>query len=191
MPRSIYTKDIKTGRSITMVMPRRMRRMAPIAYPVKTKNQISLKESSIAGTKHRFDLVTSLAPGEQRTLSGQVQAGDHVYRINLSVNATIASSAGNTDFDFYVACIRSGQTLGTLPSADWSDIGLSNLRNQIIYSEQNQIGSEDAGPLKRKISIKIPKIYQRIRQGDFIMFVYDNPGDDVQVNLGARYSSFS
>lgn len=172
-------------------MPRRMRRAAPISYPVKTKNQLSLKESTVMGTKHRFDIVTSLAPGEQRTLSGQVQAGDHVYRVNLSINATVPTGTGNTDFDFYVACIRSGQTLATLPSADWSDIGLSNLRNQIIYSEQNQLGSEDAGPLRRKISIKIPKIYQRIRQGDFIMLVYDNPSETVQVNIGARYSSFS
>ena len=173
-------------------MPRRMGRRMPMAYPVKIKNQVSFKESSLMGSKHIFDVVGVLQTGEQRTVSGQVTPGSHIYRINFSVNAIVASGAGSTDFDFYVCILRSGQTVGaTFPTADWSDIGLSKVRNQIFYSDANQIGSEDAGPLRRKFSVKLPKIYQRMRDGDSIKLIYDNPGDNVQVSMNARFSSFS
>ncbi len=169
-----------------------MRRRVMQSYPTKLKNQLSLKDTSLQGTKHIFDVVSIIALGTARTASGQIHSGDKVYRLNFSVNAKMASQNDSTDFDFYIALFRAGQTVGaTFPTADWSDIGLSTVRNQIFFSEQNQIGTDDAGPLKRRFSVKVPKIYQRLRDGDSIKLIYDNVGGNIQVNLGCRYSSFT
>ncbi len=172
-------------------MPRMRRRMMPIPYPVKTKNQHSLKLSVVPGVKNAWTIIQGTKPGTERVDGTTVPAGNHVYRLNFAINAIHASGSGSGDFDFYVAYIRSGQTIASdFPSADWSDIGLSPVRNQIWHSEAHQIGTEDAGPIKRKFSLKLPKMIQRIREGDEIKFVYDN-SNSIVTNFGVRYSSFA
>jgi len=110
--------------------------------------------------------------------------------MNIYINAIVDSGSQNTNFDFYVIFRRSGQAASSIPEADFSSIGLSELRNQIIFSDLNQIGTEDAGPLKRKISIKIPKMFQRLREGDFWDLVYGHTVA-VQTNMGFRAKAFS
>ncbi len=173
-------------------MPRRFRRrprMAMVA-PVKLKNQHDFKASITIGMKNAFVLMTGIKPGAARVLSSEVPAGNHVYRYNLNLNAIHASGSGSGNIDLYIAFLRSGQTTADLPDANWSSIGLSTLRNQIIWSELNQVGTEDAGPYKRKVSVPVPKLYQRVREGDSAVLIWGN-SETIEINYGVRFSSFS
>jgi len=171
-------------------MPRHFKRR-PMSRPmVKLKNQHDFKASITVGNKNAFILMTAIPPGGARVLASEVPAGNHVYRYNLNINAIIASGSGQGKFDCYVAFLRAGQTVSDLPDSDWSSIGLSNLRNQIIWSKLNQMGSEDAGPVKIVISIPVPKLYRRIREGDSAVLIFGN-SDAIEINFGVRFSSFS
>ncbi len=191
MPKSIFTKDIKTGHSTTMVMRRRMRRAPTAVYPVKTKNQHSLKQNTTIGTKNSWTILFGTGVGASRVAITDVAAGNHVYRLTFNINAIHPSGSGSGNFDFYICYMRHGQVINTdFPSADWSDIGLSKVRNQIFYSEQNQLGTEDGGRYTRKFSVKVPKLCQRIREGDSIRLIWDN-SETLNTNFGVRFSSFS
>ncbi len=172
-------------------MPRFRRRRRMNRNPgVKLKNQHNFKASITVGPKNAYVLMAAIPPGAARVTGDQVPAGNHVYRYNLNLNAIHPTGSGSGNLDLYVAFLRAGQTTADLPDADWSAIGLSTLRNQIIWSELNQIGSEDAGPYKRKVSIPVPKLYQRVREGDQAVLIWGN-SQTIEINYGVRFSSFS
>ena len=172
-------------------MPRfRRRRRMSVASVTSLKNQHGRKQNTVPGTKNFISVMTAIPPGEARTLGSQVPAGAHVYSVACDLNWIHGSGSGAGSLDWYFIFMRAGQEIADAPTADWSDIGLSNLRNQIIYSELNEIGTEDAGAVKRRVRIKVPKLYQRVREGDVWRLVYDN-SDTVEENIGFRFKSFT
>jgi len=170
-------------------MARRFQRTR-MRFTQSLKVQHGRSQSDVPNSKNTFALLRTVGVGEARVTGDQVQPGSHIFRMNVYINALVPSGSGNTNFDYYIVFRRSGQTSANLPEADFSSIGLSTLRNQIIFSDLNQIGTEDAGPMKRKISIKVPKMYQRIREGDLWDLVYGHSAA-VETNLGFRAKSFS
>ncbi len=192
MPKTGGTESTYPIGCITMDMPRRFRRRmaAPRATITSLKNQHGRQQTTVPGTKNFISVMTAIAPGEARVLGSQVPAGAHVYSIACDLNWIHGSATGDGSLNWYFIFMRSGQEVADAPSADWSDIGLSNLRNQIIYSELNSIGTEDAGPIKRRVRIKVPKLYQRIREGDVWRLIYDNTSS-VEENIGFRFKSFT
>ena len=172
-----------------MVMPRR-RRTSGMRFSTSLKVQHGRSQSDIAAPRNTFVLMDGIKPNAERTLGSEVVAGAHIFSMNVYVNALVPSGSGNTNFDYYVIYLRTGQTPSIIPDADFSAIGLSPVRNQIIFSDLNQIGTEDAGPMKRKVHIKTPKLYQRIREGDQWLLVYGH-SSTVETNLGFRAKSFS
>ena len=93
-----------------------------------------------------------------------------------------------------LVCLRNGQTIATLfagtKAADWSVIGLSNSRNQVIKSFTGIVGTEDAGAIRYNVHIPIPKMFQRIREGDQWVLVWNSfsPGP---LTTAFRYKDFS
>jgi len=176
-----------------VIMPRRFmrRRRAPMAYPVKLKNQHGVEETVIPTNKAVYVVVNGIAPGAARITGADVPAGGHVYIINVVLNAINTTSADSSSFHFYFAIVRHSQDITVdFPSPDWSDIGLSNVRNQIFYSDLNVIGTEDAGGIKRKFALKVPKIYQRVREGDRLVMIVKTT-DNINASYGWRFSSFT
>ncbi len=173
-------------------MPRFRRRAPRMSMKGVTslKMQHGRAQSDIAGVRNNFSLLFGIKPGQARVTGTEAAAGSHVYSFDLYINAIVDSGGGNSNFDCYVIFLRDGQTISTSPEADFTDIGLSPRRNQIIYSDLNQLGSEDAGPLRRKIHIKVPKLYQRIRESDLWVFVYGHSAN-IQTNLGFRAKNYS
>ena len=142
-------------------------------------------QSDVPSTKNVFNLVLGIPPNTARTTGNECTAGAHIFSMDVYVNAITPSASNETNFNYYIAFRRQGQASSALPEADFSDIGLSNMRNQIIFSDLNQLGTEDAGPLRRKHHIKIPQMYQRVREGDQWDLIYGHT-DAVETNLGFR-----
>lgn len=158
-------------------------------FTTSLKMQHGRAQSDVPAQDNLFNLLIGIAPQETRTTGNQVSAGSHVFSMDVYVNALVPSGSGNTTFNYYIAFRRQGQSSTALPDADFSSIGLSLLRNQIIFSDLNQIGTEDAGPMKRKIHIRVPKLYQRVREGDQWDLVYGH-SDAIETNLGFRAKAY-
>jgi len=161
------------------------RRRQTRSFPTWTKNQFNQDQSILAGIAVPVNLVTGVkVNGDIKILGTEVPAGARVRSIDVYLNLIIPSGSGNGTVVYYVMCRRSGQTV--VPAGSFTAIGLSDLRNQVIKSEMVMIGTEDAGPLRAKFKVKLPKIYQRIREGDTIDLIVniDNGGE---MSAGCRY----
>ena len=151
---------------------------------VKASHQ--LKQSTVAGLKHVHVITKTIGVGEARTQQTEIPVGAHLASIVCSLNWILPTGSGTANIDFYIMQRRSGQTDADIPFADWSSIGLSNVRNQIFHSEITLLGTEDAGALRRNFRLKIPKKFQRCRDGDEWVLVYDT-SDNTQDSLGFRF----
>ena len=169
-------------------MPRR-RRGGMGKFTTSTKNMFSVSESNPMNIQSSLDMVEGVAPNKERVTPNEVPAGAHVFGIDVYVNAIVPSGSGHTNFNYIVQIQRTAQ--GPITNLDFSSLGLSNLRNQIIHSDMVQLGTEDAGPLRRKLRIKIPRIWRRIRQGDVISLQWVATTTAIEVHMGCRYKYYT
>ncbi len=168
-------------------MPRRNRGMGK--FTTSTKNMFAVAESNPMATQSSLEMVVGVTPHTERVLPNQVPAGAHVFGIDVYVNAIVPSGAGHTNFNYIVQVQRTGQ--GPITDLTFSALGLSNNRNQILISEMTQLGTEDAGPVRRKFRVRIPKIYRRIREGDIISLQWIGFTDNIEVSMGCRYKYYT
>ncbi len=91
--------------------------------------------------------------------------GSKVSSLYLSI-FIIGSTGAPIDgsINWYIAKQRDGQAAGAFPTP--GNTGLSSVRNQIFHEEKGLSGSGDGTPMVFKGVIVIPKVFQRIRQGD-------------------------
>ncbi len=166
----------------------RHRRRNKFRFSTSTKNMFSKGVTNPTGTADSMDLVVGTAPQAERTLNTQVPAGAHVFSMDIYVNAIVPSGGERTLFLYTVQYTRSGQSVET--AIEFASLGLSNQRNQVLVSEMAQCGTEDAGPIRRKFHFKVPKIIQRVREGDKITLVWKSNGATVEVDMGVRYKYY-
>ncbi len=144
------------------------------------KNCFQATSSIIASTNVLTDLVTAVDVGSATKVTGiEVPTGAKVFSIELWIDFISGSSAVTGTFDWYIAKSRSGQApASTFPDPQFTDVGLSALRNQVFHQETTIFGTEDAGAYRFHRRIKIPKIYHRVRAGDkiFVMAQAQNAG---------------
>jgi len=164
---------------------------API---VSYKHQAGTNLTYIGGAANNFDLLfLGGAPGSEQGIS-DVAAGHKVYSVDVSVNFVSASGAVSTTYSWMLVRIRDDQSVGTLfgttDASNWSTIGLSKGRNQVIKSFMGVVGTEDAGSAKYNLHIKIPKPFQRVREGDQLYIVF-NAADAGTLATGFRYKDYS
>jgi len=122
-----------------------------------------------------------------------VPVGAKVYSVDVSVNFISASSSDTGTYSWMIVKFRDGQTAGgqfaTPDASNWSNIGLSSARNQIVKSFQGIFATEDAGAVRYNIHVKIPKIMQRTREGDSLVIVFNANGPGT-LNIASRYKYY-
>ncbi len=176
-------------------MPRHFARRPMMRAPIVSYKHQKVTDTSYVGTSanttHR--LYTGGSPGSEAT-PDSVPAGNKVYSVNVVVSFIHGSGTGDTNIDWMLTKLRADQNVSTLfaspGGANWSTLGLSQGRNQVIKSYMGQAGTEDAGPKTWNVHIKIPKIYQRVREGDVLDITF-NATDVGSLRLAHRYKSFS
>ena len=158
---------------------------API---VSVKNQLSVAQSIQVGAQVVVPAVQVVAVGAPTKILGtEVPVGARVYGIFTTVDIIIPSGSGNTIFEWNMQIIRNGQVA---VDTNWSTIGLSMQRNQVFHTEQALVGTEDSGPYKFHRYIKIPKIYQRMREGDEIVVNHKSSTTIASSLVGYRYKYY-
>ncbi len=192
MPRTGGTESTLTGAYTTMVLARRRGRMRMRMNPIQSvKNQMATKQTAISNTNVVDFIAVSSEVGEPTKITGrEVPVGATIYSIDVSVNFISESGTITGNFDWCLLKIRSGQAVSTLiVSPDWTNLGLSTGRNQIIKSFMSLFGTEDAGSIRYNLHIKIPKIYQRMRSGDTFALVMQSSSAG-SLASGARYKYY-
>jgi len=173
-------------------MPRRRRRMRMRMNPIQSvKNQIAQKQTILADANIQHFVMDTVEVGAPTKVTGiEVPVGAIVYSVDVSVNFVSSTGGITGNIDWVFIKLRAGQVFDTvLVSPDWTDLGLASGRNTIIKSFMAIFGTEDAGPKIWNMHIKIPKIYQRTRDGDrfIIVFRSSEPGS---LSTGARYKYY-
>ncbi len=147
-----------------MVMARFGRAFAK--RPINSIKHIEETEGSTAGdTDVNIPILDGVAAPPDPFSPGKVVVGSRVSSFFLTVFIIGSSGSPVTgSINWYVGCRRGGQSLADFPTP--SVTGVSLVRNQIIHEEKGLSGSGDGTPMAFKGVILIPRIYQRIREGD-------------------------
>ncbi len=160
--------------------------MRPVIHSIK--NQLATSLTTVTAAQNQFNAVEAVEIGAGTKILGtETPVGAKVFRIFVSINAITDSGAGNTRIEWNLQMVRSGQVA---VDTNWSTIGLSSQRNQIIHSEIAQVGTEDAGPYRFNRSIKIPRVYNRIRDGDRILVNFKSVTNPVNLVVAFRYKYY-
>ena len=201
MPKTGGTKSILIGECTIMAeMPfgRRMfrprRRMVMRAPVVSYKHQRQTDVTYIGTNANQvITFYTGSAPGATAGV-GTVPAGNKVFSLDISVNFVQTSSSGNSRIEWCIVHLRADQDFDTLFASpggcNWSNIGLSLGRNQILKSFIGLVGSEDAGAQRWNLHVKIPKMWHRVREGDKLLCIF-NAENAGALTIGTRFKSFS
>ncbi len=120
----------------------------------------------------------------------EVEVGNKVNGIFLSIYAIGSSGAPiSGPIDWHVFLERAGQA-SAAPTP--GNVGISEIRNQVIHEEKGLSGSGDGTPMVFKGVIAIPKGFRRIRDGDqWSIRAQVNTGDTVNFCIKCIYKSFS
>ena len=191
---SIFESNLYIATIGTSIMFRRMRprrRMVMRAPIVSYKHQRNEDITYVgAGAINQMNVYEGVGPGEVSTPQN-VPAGHKVYSVNISLNFIHPEGSGTDTPSWFLVHLRAGQTVSVLfGGTDWSSIGVSNARNQILKSYMSLVGSEDAGPRIWNVHIKIPKMFQRVREGDILAIAFSATTAG-PLSTGVRYKDFS
>ncbi len=166
------------------------RRRRPRAISNTFKNQRS-ETSTYAGlgANNAYTVATG-TPVVGAATQPDVPVGSVIKAITVNISYINSSSTANTSWSWMLVKFRKGQSLnnefGATNASNWSSIGLSNARNQVIMSDMGVAGTEDSAPILRNRTIPIPPIYRRMREGDFWQIVF-NADEGGTLAIGSRY----
>ncbi len=172
---------------------RRARRSSGITQSVKLqRKETSTYVGGNANVVYQINIGKELADVTSNQIDNPV--GSKVFGFDISVNF-ISSTGGQTGtFEWFVWKARTSQsTAGVFADpkgADWSELGLSAGRNQIIKSFMGIYGTEDASAVRYNMHIKVPKLMQRTRLNDVITLVF-NASDAGTLSIGSRYKYYT
>ncbi len=174
---------------------RPMRRRPMMRAPIVSYKHQQQADLTYGGAvaNQEYDLYTGSAPGATAGVS-TIPAGNKVFSADITINFIHSSGTGSTNVRWMLVHLRTDQTIAGLFAAtdapNWSNIGLSNGRNQVIKSFISLAGTEDAGPQRWNLHVKIPKMWHRIREGDKLVIVF-SATDTGDLTIGSRFKSFS
>ncbi len=162
---------------------------------VSSKHQRQEIVSYAGGNANNIvDCYIGQGPGSEQAIATNVPAGQKVFSIDISVNYINGSASVNTSWAWMLVHLREDQTVAGLFAAssapDWTTIGLSNGRNQVLKSFIGVMTPNDGGALLHNIHVKIPKMWHRVREGDRLQVVWtsDQAGT---LNIGCRYKAYA
>ncbi len=161
--------------------------------PVQSvKNQRNTTSSILANTNQVTFVTQTIEVRNATKITGlEVPTGSTIYSIYIEWNFVSGSASATGTVDWVLVKLRSGQDFATLfTTPNWTDLGLSDGRNQILLSHSDIFGTEDAGPIRYKKRVKIPKIYQRQRAGDQFAIV-SNSSEVGTLSVNVLYKYFN
>ena len=158
---------------------RRMRRRRRSSMNITQSNkvQFAIPVTYIGGGANNNDVVSlGVAIGTDPVLVTNTPVGAKIFRVHVGVSFVSADNNVTGIWSFMLIKLRKGQTVAdefaTINASQWSNIGNSSARNQVIASYTGIVASNDAMALNFGKSIKIPDIYQRTREGDQLILVF-------------------
>ncbi len=129
-----------------------------------------------AGLNNDYNVAIGVPVGDTTT-TVNLPTGAKIFNVHVVVKFISSTGGDNVGGSWMITKMRKGQTIATEFGApngsDWSNIGLSSARNQVIQSYTFLAGTQDAGPYLFDRNVKIPKIYQRLREGDTIIITFN------------------
>ena len=170
---------------------RRSFRRRSSGRPAQTKKvQIAFPSSYVGGGANLdLGLATTVEIGSPLGIV-DVPVGARITTMAISIGFTNATANAGSTYSWMLVKYRSGQTVSNCfavtDASQWSNIGVSACRNQVIKSFTGVTGTEDAKALDYVIQVKIPKIYQRMRDGDNWVLTW-NSSEAGTINIGTRY----
>ncbi len=145
-----------------------------------------------ADVNNVYNLAVGVAVGAA-TNTINIPTGSHVYSFDVSVNYINSSASINTTYSWMIVKFRQGQTTGsefaTPSGSSWTNIGLSNARNQIIKSFMGASPPSIGGGTKNNFHVPVPKMMQRMREGDVVSLVF-NATEAGLLSIGSRYKYY-
>ncbi len=151
-----------------MVVPRRFtRRRSTVTNPIQSYKQITVDgPASRAAATNIIHTIVQGTDDYSGPLAGnnQVPTGAHISSVLVMLAFTNLVSVSAL-VHLHLQCFRSGSGVVT-PGV----VGGNALRNQVIATRMFFIGKDQNNNLMYQI--KIPKIYQRIREGDSFALIY-------------------
>ena len=173
-----------------MFRRRRMRRRSsPPLVTYKHQRNENLTYIGSAANQN-YVIYTGGNQGSQ-TSAMQVPTGARVESVNVSVNFASGSGALTGTLSWMIVKFRDSQQASDIAVTDasaWSNIGLSMMRNQVFVSHMAIFATEDGGVYRFNKQILIPKIYQRVREGDVLMLIF-NANEAGPLSIGTRFKS--
>ncbi len=175
---------------------RRRSRRRMILAPIQSFKQQRQEAVTYAGSLANNNYIVAVGT-LQDAMGGDrknVPVGANISSVHVTVNFGNTSAAATGDGNWMLTCLRAGQDIqdefAATNAADWTNIGLSNARNQVIKSFLVNFGTENGSTYRYSQQIKIPKVYQRIRQGD-VWTVTWTSGLGGQLLIGTRYKYYT
>ncbi len=173
---------------LTMVVPfNRFRNKNPIN---SIKHVIDVEGGLVAGADSTSTILDAVEVPSNPFVPGDVMFGSRVNSLYLSIFIIGATGAPiDGSINWYIAKQRDGQAAGAFPTP--GNTGPSSVRNQIFHEEKGLSGSGDGTPMVFKGVIRIPKSFQRIRQGDKMFIrIRINGTIDATFCIKAIYKSY-
>ena len=172
-------------------MRRRMRTVRPPIVSFKHQRSENLTYAGL-DANNNFTIYDTISQG-MPTTPQNVPGGAKVFSIDVSVNFVSDTASSTGVFSWMIIKLRDGQGVADVAAtnaSNWSNVGLSNMRNQIFETNMGVFPTEDGGVIRYNKHIKIPKIYHRCREGDTMVLVWnsDNAGT---LSIGTRYKSYT
>ncbi len=176
-------------------MPRRFRRRMVMKAPIvsfKHQRQEKLTYTG-AGVNNNYLVYQGTNQGTQTTPT-DIPNGNKCYSVNVSVNYVSGTGSATGAISWMLVHLRDGQTISDqfagVNASDWSTIGLSKAKNQVIESHIGVFATEDAGAKTWNRHIKLPKMWHRVREGDQLVLMF-NADEAGTLNIGGRFKSYS
>ncbi len=159
---------METTHHLTMVF-RRGNRLGNIINSVK--NVIDGQGNIVATTDTEQQILVAVDAFDASS-TVEVATGSKIFGVFLTIYLYNNADQVAGSLDWYYGVRRGVTTFADMPSANQT--GLSPLRNQILHNEKGLAGAIGTGgpPMVFKGIIRIPRQYQRLREGDihFISF---------------------
>ncbi len=169
---------------------RRPRMVAPI---VSQKHQLNIDQSYAGSDANVLIELYNVVGTDVLETGNNLHVGKKVFSVDVSINYVNSSPSTQGTYSWALIHLRQDQSIGTLfgtPATQWSVLGASNGRNQVIKSFMGVHGTEDANSVRYNMHIKIPKMWHRLRDGDSLVLVY-NGSEGGTLSIGYRYKDYS
>ncbi len=164
-------------------------RMRGMRAPIVSYRQVFDKSITLIAGAVENDIIASADQGNTTgNLNIEVGVGVRIYRIRVIILANGTGGGDSGNLGWYLAKSRDPTLLTAYP--DPNAIGGSKLRNFIFRSEYDKYGSQDGKVYKFDRWIKIPKLYQRQRDGDRFFIKFQNGTGSCEYTIHCDYKAY-